>query len=197
MDVSKFRTGDWLLVAGGAVMLIFGFALDWVTADTIIGQVSGGNAFDYFFTGGIAYLLVVGAGVVAFLLAGDLVKADHVPWPIILLGATGLATLLMLLRLLLGSGIDGVDRGAGMFVALLAAAVALAGAVLDFTASGGTLKDLTDFDKWTGGASDDGRSSPPPATSPATDGRCQPAAASAARAVTPFCPSGSARSGRS
>ena len=107
MDVSKFRTGDWLLVAGGAVMLIFGFALDWVTADTIIGQVSGGNAFDFFFTGGIAYLLVVGAGVVAFLLAGDLINADHVPWPIVLLGATGLATLLMLLRLLLGSGYDG------------------------------------------------------------------------------------------
>lgn len=170
MDVSKFRTGDWLLVAGGAVMLVFGFALDWVTADTIIGEVSGGNAFDFFFTGGLAYLLVVGAGVVAFLLAGGLIKADQVPWPIVLLGATGLATLLMLLRLLLGSGHDGVDRGAGMFVAFLAAAVALAGAVLNFTSSGGNLKDLTDLDKLKSafGAADNGRTPPPPPPPPAT-----------------------------
>ena len=84
MDLSKFRTGDWVLVAGGAVMLIFGVALDWAS----IGGISGNSAFDYFFTGGIAYLLVVGAGVVAFLLAGGLMKAGTTPWPIILLGAT-------------------------------------------------------------------------------------------------------------
>ena len=52
------------------------------------GGISGNNAFDYFFTGGIAYLLVVGAGVVTFLLAGGFVKAGTTPWPIIILGAT-------------------------------------------------------------------------------------------------------------
>ena len=65
---------------------------------------SGNGAFDYFFTGGIAYLLVVGAGVVTFLLAGGLISAGTTPWPILLLGGDGLATLLMLIRLLLGAG---------------------------------------------------------------------------------------------
>jgi hypothetical protein len=168
VDLSKFKVGDWLLVAGGAVMLIFGFALDWVTADTILGEVSGGNAFDFFFTGGVAYLLVVAAGVVTFLLAGGFIKADQVPWPLVMLGATGLATLLMLLRLLLGSGHDGIDRGSGMFIAFLAAAVALAGAVLNFTSAGGTLKDLTDFDKLKRafGAPEAGRTAPPPPPPP-------------------------------
>jgi hypothetical protein len=170
VDVSTFKVGDWLLVAGGAVMLIFGVALDWVTADTIIGEVSGGNAFDFFFTGGLAYVLVVAAGVVTFLLAGDLIKADHVPWPLVLLGATGVATLLMLVRLLLGSGHDGIDRGAGMFVAFLAAAMALAGAVLNFTASGGRFKDLTDLDKLKRAFGGTTRTAPPPPPPPPPTG---------------------------
>ena len=34
MDFSKFKTPDWLMIGGGAGMLIFGFALDW----TIVGH---------------------------------------------------------------------------------------------------------------------------------------------------------------
>ena len=168
MDLSKFKVGDWLLVGGGAVMLIFGFALPWRTANVAGISVSGDNAFDFFLTGGVAYLLVVAAGVVTFLLAGGFIKADQVPWPLVMLGATGLATLLMLLRLLLGSGYDEVDRGSGMFVAFLAAGAALAGAVLNFTSAGGNLKDLTDLDKLKSafGGTDAGRTPPPPPPPP-------------------------------
>ena len=130
MDLSKFRTCDWLLVAGGAVMLIFGMALDWASRDGI----SGNGPFTYFFTGGIAYLLVVAAGVITFLLVG-----------------TGLATLLMLIRLLIGADTDGVElhRSSGMYVAFIASAVALAGAVIDYRESGGTFRDLIDINSWT------------------------------------------------
>ena len=65
MDLSKFKPSDWLLVAAGAIMLIFGIVLDWAK----VGSVSGNGPFDYFFTGGISWLLVVAAGVIAFLLA--------------------------------------------------------------------------------------------------------------------------------
>jgi len=151
VDVSKFRTGDWLMVVGGAVMLVFGLVLDWAS----FGGTSGNNAFDYFFTGGIAWLLVVAAGVVAFLLAGGVMKPGTTPWPLILLLATGIATLLMLLRLILGGGeVSGggieadLDRAAGMYIAFVAAAVALVGAFLNFKASGGDVRSLTDADTY-------------------------------------------------
>jgi hypothetical protein len=181
VDLSKFKPGDWLLVAGGAVMLIFGLALNWTTADFQGFSDSGDNAFDYFFTGGIAWLLVVGAAVITVLLATSAISAGPTPWTLILLLGTGLATLLMLIRLILGGrdiegaeelGVD-VGRGAGMYVAFIAAALALAGAVMKFTGSGGKLSDLTDMDKMRdafkaggGGSSRPGSSTPPPPPPP-------------------------------
>ena len=61
---------------------------------------SGGNAFDFFFTGTVPWLLIVATGVVAFLLAGGVIKASQAPWPIIFVAATGLGTLLMFIRFL-------------------------------------------------------------------------------------------------
>ncbi len=143
---TKLKTSDWLMVAGGFVMLIFGMALDWAK----LGDVSGNNAFDYFFTGGIAWLLTVAVGIFAVLLAVGAIKPSNTPWPLILLAMAGIATLLMLLRVILGGGEEqgfDLDRGIGMYVALIAAAVALAGAVMNFLATGATFKDLTDRDK--------------------------------------------------
>ena len=37
MDLSKFRPGDWLLVAGGVAMLFFGLALDWAEVEGVTG----------------------------------------------------------------------------------------------------------------------------------------------------------------
>ncbi len=69
----------------------------------------------------------------------------------------------MLLRLIsvaaTTAGIDR-DRGVGMWVAFFAAAIALGGAVMNFTRSGGKFSDLTDMDKMRGafkGGSDEGR----------------------------------------
>ena len=83
MDFGRFKTGDWLVIVGGVMMLIAGF-LDWFDA----GPVSP-NAFDFTVTGLIPWLLLAAAAVIAFLVAGDVVKAGLAPWPVILLALTG------------------------------------------------------------------------------------------------------------
>jgi hypothetical protein len=175
VDFSKFKTSDWLVVGGGAGMLIFGLFLDWAK----VGGASGNNAFDYFFTGGIAWLLIVGAAVVTFLLVAGVMKAGSLPWPLIILGATGLGALLMLLRLILGGGEEGaggftvdLDRAAGMYLSFIAAIVAAVGGVMRFKESGGDLSDLKDINKIkesfsTGGDSPSGGMAPPPPPPPA------------------------------
>jgi hypothetical protein len=165
VDFSRLKPSDWLMVGGALVMLIFGLALDWAE----VGGFTGNNAFDYFFTGGLAWILTVGVGVVALLLALETIKRDSAPWPLILVLASGLATVLMLLRLLIGGGEEqgvDLDRAAGMWVAFLAAGITLTGALVNFTASGGKLSDLTDMDKMRDAFDRPGGGSPPPPPPP-------------------------------
>ena len=150
MDFSKFKTSDWLMVGGGAAMLILGFVLPWSTVSAFGASSSGDSPFNYLFTGGIAWILVVAVGVLAFLRATGKLPEPQ-PWSLIFLGATGLAVVLMLLRLILGGrdlgfGVD-ADRGIGMYGGFVWAAVAAAGAFLNFQAGGGELSDLTDMNK--------------------------------------------------
>ncbi len=167
MDFSKFKIHDWLMVGGGAAMLVLGFALDWTSVNTGFGSASGDGPFDYFFTGGIAWLLIVAVGVLAFLRKADILP-DNRPWAVIFVGATGLATILMVLRILLGARFDIADRGIGMWGALVWSGVALAGAVMGFQAGGGNLSDLTDLNKLkeSFGATADGDVPPPPPPPP-------------------------------
>jgi hypothetical protein len=151
LDISKFRAGDWVLVVAGAVMLILGLAVHWATIHAN-GRSYGGarNAFDYPFTGGIAWLLVVAAGVVTFLLAGRLIRPGRTPWTRLTLGATALAALLMILRLAIGGGADQrignqdvtLGRGAGMVIAVLASIAALIGALVNLRAEGDSLQAI-------------------------------------------------------
>ena len=150
MDLSKFKTSDWLMIGAAVGMLIFGLILDWAS----YGGASGNHAFDYFFTGGIAWLLVVAVGALAALLALGTLKRGAQPWNLIFLGASALATLLMLLRVILGAGsvsagiysVD-FDRGAGMYLSFVATAAGLAGAFMAFKESGGDINDLKDINK--------------------------------------------------
>jgi hypothetical protein len=131
VDLSDFRPGDWLIVAGGAVMMIFGFALDWAS----FGSITLNNAFDYFLTGGIAWLLLVAVAIITFVRAAGLVPSESTRGSLIILVATGAATALMLLRLILGAGEkagQNLDRANGMYIAFLAAAVAFAGAISNY-----------------------------------------------------------------
>jgi hypothetical protein len=148
MDVSKFRVGDWVLTVAGAVMLVLGLAVHWTTVHAA-GRDYGGarNAFDYPLTGGLAWLLTVAAGVMTFLLAARLVGEGRTPWTRLTVGATALATLLMLLRLAIGGGADqrignqdvSLGRGPGMVIALVAAAAALVGALHNLRAEGDSI----------------------------------------------------------
>ncbi len=153
MDFSKFRTPDWLVIGGGLVFLIAGF-IDWF--DT--GPVSS-TAFEFTFTGLIPWILLVGAAVLTFLRAGGILKDGGAPWTLIILGATGLGALLVLIRMIIGADAsdlvsgapdESLDRAGGLWIAVIGALVAAAGAFLSFQAGGGNVRDLTDMDKMKG-----------------------------------------------
>lgn len=154
--MAQFKLSDYLVIGGAAVFLILGMVLDWAT----LGDLSDGNAFDWA-RGWISLLLVVAAAVIVVLRATGNLQEGQAPWTLIVLGLTGLATLLMLLLLITGPDKDGADlgRGAGLWISALATFAAVAGAVLAFTESGGRLGDLTDRNTY---RSRGGSSTPPP-----------------------------------
>lgn len=177
MDFSKFKTSDWLKVGGALAFLIFGF-LDWISISVPaggfdIGDTSGGNVFDFFWTGELPWALVLATGVISFLLVAGIMKKGSLPWPLIFLAATGLASLLMLIRIIFNPlegkdtlesfGYD-VGRGIGMWGSTIGTLVACAGAFMGFTESGGSLADLKDVNKMKGqfGGSAGGGTPPPP-----------------------------------
>jgi hypothetical protein len=173
VDFSNFKISDWLMAGGGVAMLILGFVLPWSSVSFAGVSDSGDGPFDYFLTGGIAWILVVAVGILALLRAlGKLPETQ--PWPLIFLAAAGVATLLMIIQVILGgrelvAGFD-ADRGIGMYLALVWAAIVEAGAFMSFQEAGGDIKDLTSVDKIkgsfsgndSGSAAGDDTAPPPP-----------------------------------
>ena len=170
VDLSKFKTSDWLKVGGAIGFLIFGF-FNWLKSD--LGFGGGGNVFDFFWTGTVPWLLVIATGVSTFLLATGTMKAGSLPWPLIFLLATGLAALLLLIRLIfnpIGCPVSdcGVSRGIGMYLSVISGFVAFGGAFMGFKESGGDFADLKDMNKIKGAfqGSGSGDSAPPPPPPP-------------------------------
>ncbi|MEO5724394.1 MAG: hypothetical protein ABIQ39_11270 [Ilumatobacteraceae bacterium] len=145
MDLSKFKTSDWLKV-GGAVVFLVAYFLDWTSSPFSSINLSGS---DFLFRGTLPWLLVLAVGVITFLLAAQIIKSTSVPWQLIFLAATALATLLVLIYLIHPSysGVTGIGRGVGAFLALIGSAAALAGSFMGFTEGGGSLNDLKDMNK--------------------------------------------------
>jgi hypothetical protein len=176
VDLSKFKTSDWLKIGGAVGFLIFGF-LDWVTVELAggIDLGGGGNVFDFFWTGTLPWILIIATGVLTFLLAAGMMKPGSLPWPLIMLAATGLAALLLLIRILFNP-IDGSDviesaggsvgRGIGMILSVISGLVAFAGAFIGFKDSGGEFGDLKDMNKLKGAFQGGGESAPPPPPPP-------------------------------
>lgn len=183
MDFSKFKTHDWLVVGGGVGIFIFGF-LDWVTVSAsgfgVSVSSSGGNVFDFFWTGTLPWILLIASAVVTVLLVMDVLSDDQAPWPLIILGATFLAALLLLIRFIFNplegadaAGLD-VGRGIGMILSVISGLAAAVGGFLGFQAAGGDIKDLTDMDKLKASfskddsdeSSSDGGTPPPPPPPP-------------------------------
>jgi hypothetical protein len=176
VDLSKFKTSDWLKVGGAIGFLIFGF-FHWTTVEGPggISLGSGFNVFHFFFTGTIPWILIIGTGVITFLLLNGTMKAGKLPWPLIMLLATGLAALLLLIRLVFNP-LDGKDfiesnggsvgRGIGLILSVIAGLVVFAGAFMGFKESGGDFNDLKDMNKlkgaFQGGSGGDSAPPPPP-----------------------------------
>lgn len=147
MDFSKLKTTDWLKVGGAIGMLIFGF-FNWAKFEFMGMSENLNNVFDYPFRGIISWILVVGIGVVT-LLGVQGKQVGKVQWPMVSVLATGVATVLMLLLVLLGPDDSGVDLkpAIGLWLAFISTIVAFVGSLMAFTSGGGNLKDLTDVDK--------------------------------------------------
>ncbi len=196
MDLSAFKKSDWLKVGGAAGFFIFGF-FSWVTVEIAGFSAVSKNVFGFFWTGTLPWLLIMATAVVTVLLALKVLKADQLPWPLIMLAASGLAALLLLIRLLfnpisgadeaesiLGGAVD-IGRDVGMFLSVISGLVVLAGAFLGFTESGGNLNDLKDVDKLKGQF---GMSSSPSASAPPPPPPPPPPAAPPAPPAPPTAP---------
>lgn len=120
------------MVIGGSAAMLVSFALGWSSYE----GATGDNPFHYPFTGGVAWLVIIAAGVLV--LAWSTLDGDAATQRRALVALTAVGALLMLIRVVLGGRdiamLDGdvatVDRGPGMWVALVAALVALAGATI-------------------------------------------------------------------
>jgi hypothetical protein len=168
VDFSKFKTSDWLKVGGGALMLIAYF-LPWWSTDFGVGGDASVSGSEYFFTGTVPWLILIAVAVLTFLaVAGKFKLPPNIPAPLVFLGASLLALLLVLWRFF-SDGVDSVagfdiptTRGAGLYLALVAAIAVFVGSLLGFKESGGDLNDLKDMNKLKGQFSHGGAGAPPP-----------------------------------
>lgn len=148
MDFSKFKTSTWLMAGGAVGMIIGGLFLDWISIDFMGESFSDGNAFDWN-RGTIAWILVVAVGVYGVLSVAGKVPASKAPLGLISVAGT-LLSLLLLLSLLVFEDMFGASWGLGYWVSLIATGATTAGAVMEHTSSGGSIKDIIDPNKWKG-----------------------------------------------
>jgi hypothetical protein len=177
VDLSKFKTSDWLKV-GGAVVVLIAYFLDWTSIDcgglpdSVCGNLNLSGS-DFFFRGTLPWLLILAVGILTFLIASGTMKSGKLPWPLLFLAASGLATLLVLIYVIhpTYSGVSGIGRGIGSILALIGAAVVLYGSIAGFKESGGDFNDLKDMNKLKGafqgsGGGSGSESAPPPPPPP-------------------------------
>lgn len=144
--LKALKVNDWLVVAGGVLVLVFGVArwFSWeVTVDQVVEAKDTTNAFDYLLTGVLPWLLIVGAAAVTVLLATEALRPGNVPWPLVMVGVTLLGFVLIVIRLILGHDLEtgeGADldqsRGIGIWMSALGALMAFVGAFIGFRNTG-------------------------------------------------------------
>ena len=138
--VNKLKPTQYLVVAGGALVVIFGLFrwFSWTIDNDGVRGSDKSNAFDYLFTGVIPWILLGGAALVTVLLATGALNPGKVPWPLVILGATALGAILIIIRVIIGDDpdIEGVDvdvsRGIGLWISALGAILATVGAFLTY-----------------------------------------------------------------
>lgn len=120
------------VLAGGAVVLLFSF-VTWFGSPLDIVRVSGWSSGVVSL---LAVLLAITAGAVVALRVFAGVTLPELPWgwSFLVLAAAGTATLLLVLKVLIGY--SGWDRNLGLYLCLLGAAGQTVFAWLAFRASG-------------------------------------------------------------
>ena len=177
MDLSKISKGGQIF-AGAAIVFLIASFLPWYSVEyggfEGIGAVSdSANAWgDVGFLWGSLWALLLLGGAVLLILPAFGVAVPKLP-AVAYLAVAALATVFTLLKLLIGEddapelGIT-IDASFGLYLAIIAAAVATFGAFTMFKESGGDLSDLKDVNKMksqfggTGGSSMGGGTPPPP-----------------------------------
>lgn len=148
MDFSKLSPNHMIAGGGGLVSLINIF-LPWYGVDFGFGQSVSANAFDAGFLAWAGALLAVAAGVLVVLKAMEIFEAKvgslTTEQFAMVLGALG--TLFILLKLLF----DNDFTKFGIFLGLVAAAAATAGAFLAAKDEGVGLPSADDFKGGSGG----------------------------------------------
>jgi hypothetical protein len=161
-------TGQKIWALAGLVYFIASF-LSWYSVDLGIegfGSISRTwNAWDLGFLWGTLWALLFIIGAVLLVLPAFGVNAPKLP-AVAYLAVAALATLFTLLKLIIGED-DPIKTSFGIFLALVAAIVAVYGGFMMFKESGGTLDDLKDMNKLKGsfqgsGGSSSGAAPPPP-----------------------------------
>lgn len=167
----SIRRPDILKMAGAAIFLIAGF-LTWYSLE--IPQIGSDdvNAFEWFPTGTLPWLLFIAVGIITALVVFGVLKSDTFPVDRVLLGLAVLAFVLFILRLALTPGVEGVSdeqldeigaevtRGIGLWIGLVGALLVLAGAVMAFLDSNKV--GTTTSDSYGGGYGSSSSTPPPP-----------------------------------
>lgn len=136
-DAKKMSSTTWGIVAAGVVALIMSF-FKWFGL-TLGGQTFGKNGWGSGFLAVLALLLILVVTVAALVPAlGVALPRMPVGIATALLGASALATLLLLLKLAVGYDVVtvSVPRRWPLYIALIASAVQTAFTYLAFRASG-------------------------------------------------------------
>jgi hypothetical protein len=122
-------------MVAGAVLMVLSYPLDWSRVD----GASGDNPFHYPLSGGVAWLIVVLSGIAALAALRGFEPASRFPAAAYVV-SEGLAVLLVTFQLLAGgrtihtgTTVE-LDRGPGMWLALVAALVSCGGAVTIYLA---------------------------------------------------------------
>ena len=133
MDFSKLTTSDKVIAGSGFALLLFSF-LPWYKFTVSLGPLGGSasgtrNGWHYFLFGVVPVILAVGVVVVIYLQRFTTTDLPDLPitWAQAMIAASGLALLLILMRLVItdkvGSSILHINgsRAYGLFISFLAA----------------------------------------------------------------------------
>jgi hypothetical protein len=159
MDLNKLSTAD-KVIGVSAIVFLIAFFLPWWGLDTEFGSFDNAGS-DYFLTGWLPLLLVIGIVVVVALQRFSTTRLPDLPLPwsqVVMIAGIVVGVLLVLRLIITSSDVPGpvdvdLDRQFGLFVATLAAIGVAVGTVL---------RSREPEEVYSGGASYPGSPPPPP-----------------------------------